>query len=106
MFSGGGYNEKIDIWATAITIYKLVTGRTPFESEYHNKTINNILNQEVSFPSVFNNYSPALKSLLTKMLHKNPKERPSALECLREVWFFANPGYNLPCTVHYSDESE
>ena len=30
MFSGGGYNEKVDIWATGITIYKIVTGRTPF----------------------------------------------------------------------------
>ena len=93
MFSGGGYNEKIDIWATAITIYKLVTGRTPFESEYHNKTIKNILNHEVDFPEAFNNYSPAIKGLLTKMLSKNPKERPSAVECLRDLWFLSNPTY-------------
>lgn len=43
MFTGGGYNEKVDIWSTGILIYKLITGRTPFESVYHNKTINNIM---------------------------------------------------------------
>lgn len=31
---GGGYNEKIDIWAAGILLYKLVEGHTPFESSY------------------------------------------------------------------------
>jgi serine/threonine protein kinase len=44
MFTGGGYTEKVDIWSTGITIYKLITGHTPFESEYHSKTIENIMN--------------------------------------------------------------
>jgi calcium-dependent protein kinase len=47
MFTGGGYNEKVDVWSAGVMIYKLVTGRTPFESEYHSKTINNILNADV-----------------------------------------------------------
>lgn len=43
MFTGGGYNEKVDIWAAGVLLYKIVTGRTPFESEYHSQTINNIM---------------------------------------------------------------
>jgi serine/threonine protein kinase len=42
MFTGGGYGEKVDVWAAGVLLYKLVTGVTPFESEYHNKTIANI----------------------------------------------------------------
>jgi len=43
MFLGGGYNEKIDSWAAGITLYQLIAGVTPFESEYHSDTIENIL---------------------------------------------------------------
>lgn len=32
---GGGYDEKVDLWSTGITLYKLVAGVTPFESVYH-----------------------------------------------------------------------
>jgi serine/threonine protein kinase len=35
MLLGGGYDEKIDNWAAGITIYKIIMGVTPFESEYH-----------------------------------------------------------------------
>lgn len=45
MFLGGGYNQKVDSWAVGITLYKLITRRTPFETEYHSDTIDNILNQ-------------------------------------------------------------
>jgi len=30
MFNGGGYNEKVDIWAVGVLLYKLVAGKTPF----------------------------------------------------------------------------
>jgi calcium-dependent protein kinase len=30
MYIGGGYDEKVDLWALGVTIYKLVTGKTPF----------------------------------------------------------------------------
>lgn len=30
IFIGGGYDEKVDVWATGITFYQLVTGKTPF----------------------------------------------------------------------------
>lgn len=27
---GGGYDEKVDLWSTGVTLYKLITGVTPF----------------------------------------------------------------------------
>lgn len=35
MFIAGGYNEKVDTWAAGITLYEVLHGKTPFESEYH-----------------------------------------------------------------------
>lgn len=49
MFEGSGYTEKADSWATGISLFKLICGYTPFESEYHSDTIENIRNAEVHF---------------------------------------------------------
>lgn len=43
MFTGGGYDERVDLWALGATIFKLMAGFTPFESPYHNETIKNIV---------------------------------------------------------------
>lgn len=56
MFSGG-YREQVDIWAAGILLYKMVTGKTPFESEYHNQTIQNIRGAELVFTSAFEKFS-------------------------------------------------
>ena len=47
MFLGGGYDVKVDIWALGVTIYKIITNKTPFESNYHNETIKNVLKGEI-----------------------------------------------------------
>ena len=32
VYLGGGYDERIDMWALGVTLYKMVAGYTPFES--------------------------------------------------------------------------
>lgn len=32
MFEGGGYDERVDLWAAGVLMYRLMTGATPFES--------------------------------------------------------------------------
>ena len=43
----GGYREGVDVWAAGILLFKLVAGQTPFESEYHHQTIQNIQNSKL-----------------------------------------------------------
>ena len=85
MFSGG-YREAVDVWATGVLIYKLVTGRTPFECQYLHETIQNIRSAEVEFTSEFKKYSREMKVFLSKLLERNPEKRPSPCCCLKEVW--------------------
>ena len=69
MFTGGGYDERVDMWAAGITLYKLITGRTPFESEYRSATIENIIRCEPSFDeTVWKDLSPCAKKLVKQLL--------------------------------------
>ena len=78
MLIGGGYTEKTDIWASGILLYKVIIGKTPFESEYHQDTLSNILNKELEYSHIFDGYSSSLFGLIKKMINRNPKERLSA----------------------------
>ena len=49
MFMGTGYDERIDLWSAGVTLYKIITGHTPFESSYVSTTIENILEGKVTF---------------------------------------------------------
>ena len=49
IYIGDGYDERVKIWVLGVTVYKLIAGFTPFESEYHSDTIANILKGEAFF---------------------------------------------------------
>lgn len=83
----GGYREAVDIWAAGVVLYWLVCGKTPFESEYHSETIKNIREGELVFPKEFNKFSQNIRTLITKMLARNPENRSDAYSCLRDPWF-------------------
>ena len=40
------------------------------------------------------------------MLKKNPKERSSALDCLRDPWFFASSSGSISGHVHFDNDQE
>lgn len=88
MFLGGGYTEKVDNWAVGISLYEMITGVTPFASEYFSETIDNILRKELDFErEQFSVYDPLLRDLLCRLLKRNPKERMSCEQAKKHLWF-------------------
>ncbi len=78
----------VDIWALGVTVFKLMVGSTPFESEYHIDTISNIMKGELAFPNKLRfECSQAPKNLVRRLLKKSKKERLTASEALNDIWF-------------------
>lgn len=78
----------VDMWAIGVTIFKLITGYTPFESEYHSDTIANIMKGEVVFPSKLKfECSQAPKNLVKRLLKRSKTDRLTAEAALKDPWF-------------------
>ena len=98
------YDEKIDMWGIGITLYYMITGINPFQSDKNNNvlkqtknkkedlnftileedkiTMQKILNQFIDF-NIIENYG--LRQLTQHLLERNPHKRYSALEALEEL---------------------
>lgn len=72
-------NEKSDIWALGIFLYKLLFFTTPFEMTGQFA----ILHSKYEFPP--NNYSSQLINLIIIMLAENPYMRPNIYQVLNHV---------------------
>ena len=77
------YNHKVDIWGVGMLAYLLFVGRPPFKGPKH-KIIYQIANNDVEYPI---NLDEVKKSLLQKMLAKNPNDRYDADSLLKEGYF-------------------
>ncbi|GAA5868450.1 hypothetical protein JCM1840_006999 [Sporobolomyces johnsonii] len=67
-----GFDEKIDIWALGVLLYKLCYYTTPFEE--HGPLA--ILNAQYKFPP-YPAYSPSIRSLIAAMLQERASARPN-----------------------------
>lgn len=85
ILNGGGYDEKVDLWALGITLYKLITGATPFESIYVSDTIANIRKSNVVYSKIWDKFSFFIKDFTMRLL-KPKEERLSAKEAIRHLW--------------------
>ncbi|KAH8692792.1 putative serine/threonine protein kinase [Talaromyces proteolyticus] len=72
-------DEKSDIWALGVLLYKLCYYTTPFEEVGQMA----ILNASYKFPP-YPAFSDRLKRLIASMLQENPKRRPTIYEALKE----------------------
>lgn len=73
-------DEKSDIWALGVLLYKLCYYTTPFEDVGQMA----ILNASFKYPS-YPAFSPRLKKLIGWMLRESPKERPNIYQAIVEV---------------------
>ncbi len=83
-----GYDgEKLDAWECGMVLYALLAGYLPFAGDDDDAVFRSILKGTVKFPSFF---SAGAKSLLVRLLEKDPEKRASLEEVRQHPWFQIN----------------
>ncbi|KAM3070390.1 Ark- serine/threonine protein kinase [Clarireedia jacksonii] len=92
-------DEKSDIWALGVLLYKLCYYTTPFEAQGQLA----ILNASFKFPS-YPIFSDPLKNLIASMLKENPRSRPNIYQVLREACLMQ--GIEVPIKDIYTGRTQ
>ena len=92
-------DEKSDIWALGVLLYKLCYYTTPFESAGQNA----ILNAKFKYPS-YPPFSDELKLLIATMLKEQPSQRPNIYQILKKACDMQNKP--VPIKDIYSGRSQ
>src|SRR5262249_43782406 len=69
------YNRQIDIYASGVILYEMLTGRVPFEGE----SAGEILMKHLTAPPDLTKLPPAFVNIVGKALAKNPAHRFASL---------------------------
>ncbi|CAN8072172.1 unnamed protein product, partial [Agarophyton chilense] len=96
MLRGDPHGCAVDVWATGVVLYILLSGKFPFggnnESEYYQR----VLAKPAYFPAdEWRDVSHDAKSLVRGMLCKDPHKRLTVEQCLRHPWL-ARRAHALP----------
>ena len=83
--SSEGYDTKVDIWSLGITAIELATGFAPYHNLTPMQIISNILNNDS--PKISDSFSLNFRNMIDQCLQKNPNQRPTAKELLRNDFF-------------------
>ena len=76
------YNNKSDLWAMGCVLYEMSTLKHAFKAGSMKNLILKIIRG--SYPPINSRYSYDLRNLVTALLKRNPKERPSLESILRK----------------------
>ncbi|XP_061440081.1 serine/threonine-protein kinase Nek1 isoform X2 [Rhineura floridana] len=78
------YNNKSDIWALGCVLYEMCTLKHAFEAGNMKNLVLKIISG--SFPPVSVHYSHELRSLISQLFKRNPRDRPSVNSILEKVF--------------------
>ncbi|XP_033102475.1 serine/threonine-protein kinase Nek9-like isoform X2 [Anneissia japonica] len=79
---GQQYNAKSDIWAMGCVLYELLTLKKTFDASNALKLVWGIVKNDVNIEEISSEYTDTMKTLVSKLLEKEPEKRPSAEEIL------------------------
>jgi len=74
------------MWSIGIIMHLLLFGKFPFYAETQQETVNLIFNYTPKADTMWESISEEGKSLLDKLLSREPERRPSASEALVSQW--------------------
>ena len=76
------YNNKSDLWALGCVLYEMSTLKHAFQAGSMKNLILKIIRG--SYPPISSRYSYDLRNLVTSLLRRDPRERPSIDSVLRK----------------------
>lgn len=91
-----GHSYEVDVWSLGCILYTLLVGKPPFETSCLKETYNRIKKNNYTIPWHIN---PAASTLIKRMLHADPAQRPTISELISDEFF--TTGYiptRLPTT--------
>ena len=80
------YDSKCDIWSCGVILFIFLYGFPPFNGKTDDEIFDKIKKGSFKFPDS-PKVSAEVKALITRMLTKDPEQRPSADELLKDAWF-------------------
>jgi len=78
--------KKTDIWAAGVFLYRLMTGKYPFDGE----GVLDIKDQLLDDPVDYETVEPIVANLLSKMMEKDPTKRATIQELIENEWLTDN----------------
>ncbi|MCA9046091.1 MAG: serine/threonine protein kinase, partial [Planctomycetaceae bacterium] len=88
----GRYGKEVDVYALGVMVYEMLTGELPFDGE----STGEILMKHLTEPPDLAKVPPALRSVLTKALEKDPTKRYSSMVSFGEAFAAAAVGKKIP----------
>uniref|UniRef100_A0A383WNW0 Protein kinase domain-containing protein n=1 Tax=Tetradesmus obliquus TaxID=3088 RepID=A0A383WNW0_TETOB len=77
-------NEKVDIWSFGVTVYELVTGRSPFEGSSKDEIKAAILGYKMRQLPAF--LTPGCQDFILQSMCPRAADRPGAMQLLNHPW--------------------
>jgi len=97
------YGPECDMWSAGVIMYVLLSGRLPFRGVDDNATFAKVKAAKVNFPAdVFANVSEAAKTLIRRLLTKDPAQRYSAEVAVSDAWARNHAPSAAPAPLHKS----